>query len=64
MKLTNLKDDKGNLKQFELPFECADSQPENQLFCRLSQYVLTFTPVPPDGNCFFKSVALNLMAEL
>lgn len=63
MKLTNLKDDIANFKQFELPVECAAPQPENQLFSRLSQYGLTFTPVSPDGNCFFKSIALNLMAE-
>ena len=48
MKLTNLKDDIANFKHFELPVEIAAPQPENQLFSRLSQYGLIFTPVPPD----------------
>ena len=40
-----------------------DLQPDLQLQNRLSEYGLTWSPAAPDGNCFFKSVALNMTAD-
>ena len=64
MKLTNLKDAIPNFKHFtSLPVLGDVLQPDQQLLTKLSEYGLTFSPVAPDGNCFFNSVALNLMSD-
>ena len=31
---------------------------------KLSDYGLKVAPAPPDGNCFFNAVAINIMADL
>ena len=32
--------------------------------CKLPEYGLTFASAPPDGNCFFSAVGINMMADL
>jgi len=64
MKLTNLKYAIPNFKHFtSLPVLGDALQPDQQLLTKLSEFGLTFSPVAPDGNCFFNSVALNLMSD-
>lgn len=34
------------------------------IYNRLSEYGLTLSPAPRDGNCFFTAIAINIMADL
>ena len=67
MKLVQLKRAVINFKPFSNTLllhlgDAAQPKPEPQS-SRLSDYGLILAPAPRDGNCFFKSVALNLLSE-
>ena len=64
MGLSRLKKCINQFIHFQPSAITASEQDELNLHQKLSEYGLRFSSMPPDGNCFFNSVAENILANL